>query len=132
MVRASESTPVGARLLGSLRGFADGLLGSAHGRLELFAIELHEEKFRLIQLFIWISAAIFSAILAITFASLTIVYLFWESARLAVLGGFTVLYGGGFVAVLVYCRKFIARQPKPFESSIAELQEDRACIRPEY
>jgi uncharacterized membrane protein YqjE len=57
------------------------------------------------------------------------VYLFWECARLAVLGGFAVLYSAGFVAILVYCRKFIARQPKPFESTVGGLQQDRECIR---
>jgi uncharacterized membrane protein YqjE len=130
-VRASDSPPAGAGLLGSLRGLADGLLETVRDRLELFALELHEEKFRVIQLFIWISAAIFSAILAITFASLTVVFLFWETARLAVLGGFAVLYGAAFITVLVYCRKFIERQPKPFDATIAELQNDRKCIRPQ-
>lgn len=117
-------------LLGSLRGLTDNLLSSAHERLELLALELHEEKFRAIQLFIWISIAIFSAILAITFASLAVVYLFWESARLAVLTGFAVLYAIVFASIVVYCRKVIARQPKPFEGTLAELQNDRACIRP--
>ena len=131
MVHASDGVAPGRGLLNSVRGLADSLLESARDRLELFTIELHEEKFRVIQLFIWISAAIFSAVLAITFASLTIVYLFWESARLAVLGGFTVLYGGGFVAIIVYCRRFIARQPRPFQATLAELQQDRECIRPE-
>ena len=130
MVRAGDSESGGAGLLSSIRGLADGLLDTVRDRLELFALELHEEKFRVIQLFIWISAAIFSAILAITFVSLTIVYLFWESARLAVLGGFAAVYTGGFVAILVYCRKFIARQPKPFQSTLAELRQDRLCIRP--
>jgi uncharacterized membrane protein YqjE len=130
MVRASDTPPAGAGLLGSLRGLADGLLETARDRLELFALELHEEKFRLIQLFIWISAAIFSGFLAITFASLTVVYLFWETARLAVLGGFALFYGAVFVTVLVYCRKFIARQPKPFGATITELQNDRTCIQP--
>jgi uncharacterized membrane protein YqjE len=30
-------------LLGSVRAFADGLLGSVHDRVELLAVELHEE-----------------------------------------------------------------------------------------
>jgi uncharacterized membrane protein YqjE len=130
MVRATETPPAAGGLLNSIRGLADGLIETAHDRLELFVLELHEEKFRIIQLFIWISAAVFSGILAITFASLTVVYLFWETARLAVLGGFAVLYGGIFIGLLTYCRKFIQRQPRPFESTISELQQDRACIRP--
>lgn len=123
--------PAGGGLLGSIRGLADTLLATARDRLELIAIELKEEKLRFVQLFVWVSAAIFSAILAITFASLTIVYLFWETARLAVLIGFTIVYGVAFAVLLSRCRKLVARQPKPFESSIDELSQDHACIRPE-
>ena len=123
--------PVSGGLLSSLRGLIDSLLGSAQSRLELLAVELHEEKFRLIQIFIWISAAVFSAMLAITFISVAIVYFFWESARLQVLCGFAVFYLGAFLFIARNFRRFIARQPKPFESTLAELKNDRACIRPE-
>lgn len=116
-------------LLGSLRDLGDGLLGMAKDRIELFSVELQEEKYRLIQIFIWISAALFSAMLAITFASLTLVYLFWDTARLAVLGGLTVFYAGLLVMLIVLLRRFIARQPLPFSATQQELQKDRACIR---
>jgi uncharacterized membrane protein YqjE len=59
------------------------------------------------------------------------VYLFWESARLAVLGGLTVLYAGALVAIIVAFRRYLARQPKPFAASLHEIGEDRACIRNE-
>jgi uncharacterized membrane protein YqjE len=116
-------------LLGSLRAFGDGLLGSVQERLELVSIELQEEKLRLIQTFIWISAAVFAGLLTVVFASLTLVYLFWESARLVVLGGLTVFYGGVLVAVVLGFRRYLARQPKPFAATLHELGEDRACIR---
>ena len=98
-------------------------------RLELFTVELQEEKFRLIQTFIWISAAVFSGMLAITFASLTLVYLCWESARLAVLGGLAVFYAGIMVAIIIAFRRFLTRQPGPFSATRQEIGEDRACIR---
>jgi uncharacterized membrane protein YqjE len=126
-----ELRPDADGLLGSIRGLADGLIGSAHERLDLLSIELHEEKYRAIQLFVWISAAIFSAILAITFISLAIVYLFWDEARLAVLGGFALLYMAGFFGILSYLKKIISAQPKPFQGTLSELQRDRACIQPE-
>ncbi len=122
-------SPATGGLLGSLRGLIDSVLFSARERLELFSLELREEKLRFVQLFIWVAAAVFSAILAITFASLAVVYLFWETARLAVLVTFAVLYTGGFVGILLYCRKTIAQQPRPFDATIAELTQDRACIR---
>ncbi len=123
--------PATSGLLGSLRGLIDNVLFSARERLELFSLELREEKLRAVQLFVWVCAAVFAGIMAITFASLAIVYLFWETARLAVLITFAVLYAGGFIAILLHCRKMIAKQPRPFDATIAELTQDRACIRRE-
>jgi uncharacterized membrane protein YqjE len=123
------ANPPPAGYLSSLRSLGDGFLASVQDRLELFSVELQEEKFRLIQTFVWISAAVFAAMMAITFISLTLVFLFWESARLAVLGGLAVLYSGATVAIVVALRRFIARQPSPFAATRQELGSDRACIR---
>jgi uncharacterized membrane protein YqjE len=125
------ATPASAGFLHSLRALGDGLLASVQDRLELFSVELQEEKFRLIQTFVWISAAVFTGMMAIAFASLTLVYLFWESARLAVLGGLTVLYAGALVVIIIAFRRYLARQPSPFAATLHEIGEDRACIRTE-
>lgn len=121
--------PASTGLLGSFRALGDGLLGTVHDRIELFSVELQEEKFRLIQTFIWICGAVFSGMMAITFASLTLVYCFWESARLGVLIGITVFYCAALGAIIVAFKRFIARQPSPFSATRQELAEDRACIR---
>jgi uncharacterized membrane protein YqjE len=123
--------PAPASFMGSLRSLGDGLLASVEDRLELFATELQEEKFRLIQTGIWIFAAAFTGMMAVIFASLTLVYLFWDSARIAVLGGLTAVYAGALVAIVIAFRRFIARQPRPFEGSLREIREDRSCIRSE-
>ena len=96
----------------------------------MFSLELQEEKFRLIQIFIWISGAVFTGMVAIMFASLTLVYAFWESARLAVLGGLTLVYVVSFVSIVVAFRRFLARQPTPFAATRQEIGVDRACILP--
>ena len=126
-METGPSAPPG--ILESLRTLADGLFATLEDRLELVSVELQEEKFRLIQLFVWISAAVFAGVLAITFASLTLVYLFWESSRLAMLGGFTLLYGGALLVIITGFRRYLARQPKPFAATLQEIEEDRACIR---
>jgi uncharacterized membrane protein YqjE len=124
-----KESPAKPGLLGSFRTLGDALVATLQDRLELVSVELQEEKFRLIQIFIWISAAVFSGMMAITFASLTLVYLCWESARLAVLGGLTLLYAGALLAIMVAFRRFLARQPRPFAATLQEIGEDRACIR---
>jgi uncharacterized membrane protein YqjE len=121
--------PAPAGLLASFRTLGDTLVASLQDRLELFSLELQEEKFRLIQIFLWISAAVFAGMMALVFASLTVVYLFWESARLAALGGLTALYAGALVAIIIGLRRYLARQPVPFAATLQEIKEDRACIR---
>jgi len=127
-MESDQSASASSGFVGSLRALADGLLATAQERLELFGVELQEEKFRLIQTIVWISAAIFAGGMAITFASITLVYLFWESARLAVLGALTLFYSGALVVAIVAFRRHLARQPRPFAASLQEIQNDRACI----
>src|SRR3954464_9578730 len=100
------SSPPG--VLGSLRALGDSLLASAQDRFELFTVELQEEKFRLIKTFIWISAAVFTGMMAIMFASLTLVYLFWETARLTVLVSLTAVYTLGLVGLILALRSYLA------------------------
>ena len=121
--------PAPSGLFESFRTLGDGLIASLQDRVELFSVELQEEKFRLIRTFVWISAAIFTGMMAVTFASLTLVYFFWDTARLGVLGGLTLLYTGIAVAIVIALRRFHARQPRPFAATLQEIEQDRACIR---
>lgn len=127
----TNTAPSPAGFVGSFRLLGDSLLATVQDRLELFSVELQEEKFRLILTFMWISAAVFTGMMAIAFASLTVVYFFWESARLCVLGGLTVIYLGALAVIVVSFRRFIARQPGPFSATREEIGKDRACIRNE-
>jgi uncharacterized membrane protein YqjE len=125
------STPPPEGYLSSLRTLGDGLLATVQDRLKLFTIELQEEKFRLVQTFIWISAAVFAGAMAVTFVSLVLVYVFWESARLPVLVGLALLYIASFLAIVSAFRRYLARQPEPFSATLHEIGKDRACIRTE-
>ena len=109
----------------------DGFLAALQQRFELLSVELQEEKFRFIQIVIWICAAGFACVMAMAFASLTLVYVFWESARLAVLGGLALFYTAALVFIVLGFRKYLARQPAPFAATLQELKEDRACFRKE-
>jgi uncharacterized membrane protein YqjE len=123
----NESRPVG--FLDSFRALGESLVVSLHDRIELVAVELQEEKFRLIQIFFWISAVVFTAMMTIVFASLTLVYLFWDSARLTALGGLTIVYAGVSITVIVLFRRYLSRQPQPFAATTGELTRDRACLQ---
>lgn len=128
MSEGSSSSP---GFIDSLRRLGDGLLGTVHDRLELFTIELQEEKLRIIRTLILVNAAIFSAFLGLTFLTLTIVYLFWDSARIWVLAGFTLLYIAVCAGILVALKRHLGGLAKPFEGTRGELKADRASLKPE-
>jgi uncharacterized membrane protein YqjE len=110
--------------------FVESALELAKSRFQLFGVELQEEKYRLVQMVIWLAAAGFSAVMALTFVSITVVYAFWETARLEVLIGLTIFYVGAFAIILWQFRRFLADQPRPFSATLAEFEKDTECIRP--
>jgi uncharacterized membrane protein YqjE len=111
--------------LGALRDLSENILGSVRDRIELFSAELQQEKFRFIQLLIWAFAVVIAGLMALLFASFTLVCAFWNNGRLIVLSALTLVYAGAFVATLLYLRQLIARQPRPFDGTIDELAADR-------
>jgi uncharacterized membrane protein YqjE len=121
--------PASVGYLASLRSLGDGLLATVQERVELFTLELQEEKLRLVQTFAWAAAAFSAGLLAVTFGSLTLVYLFWDTARLAVLGGLTAFYSIALLGIIIAFRRYLARQPAAFRTTCLELKEDRAWIR---
>jgi uncharacterized membrane protein YqjE len=123
-----ERTSMPAGFISSIAGLGENLIKTLQERIELVSIEVQEEKYRMVRIAIWISAAVFAGAMALTFATLTLVYLFWETARLAVLAGFTVFYSAALVWVIVLLRRTFA-QPKPFRATLETLSEDRECIR---
>jgi len=118
-------------ILSSVRLLADNLLATVHDRVELVAVELQEEKHRMTQIFIWISAGIFAGMMAVTFTSIAVVYVFWENARVAALAGLALFYAATTIGLVIGFRAYIKRQPKPFAATLQELKADRSCIRME-
>jgi uncharacterized membrane protein YqjE len=114
----------------SLQNLGDALLGTAQDRLRLFAVELQEEKLRLVQILLFTAAVVLAGIMTLTFASLTLAFLFWESGRLAVLVGLTAFYLAALVVIAVLFRRFLKRQLPPFAATLEEFKHDRECFRP--
>ncbi len=114
---------------GSLRALGDGLLATVQDRVELLSIELQEEKRHAIRSVAWIVSVLFLGGLTLILGSVTLVYVFWDTARLAVLGGLTAFHFVATVAGAVYVRRLLARLPPPFEATLDEIKRDRACLR---
>ncbi len=117
-------------VLAAASSLLDSVLASLQNRVQILSIELQEEKIRLVQLLVWVAAIVFAGMMTVAFASLTVIYFFWENARLAALGGMTVFYAVGVLILWIKLKSYLARQARPFQATLSELEKDRACIRP--
>lgn len=104
--------PVTPAAVRSLLPLGDGLLTTMRERLERFTVELQQEKIRRVRLFTWISAVVFTGLMAVLLAGFTLVHLGWEIARVVVLGGLLVLYGGAVGAIIIAFHCYLAWHPK--------------------
>jgi uncharacterized membrane protein YqjE len=113
------------RLAGGLRGLLATGLAVVQTRLELFAVEVQEERHR-------ISAYLFNVVLAAIFIGfgLTLLVVFitvalWDSHRLLALGiGTAVLLAAGLFAAATAAR-LSSEGSRLFAASLADLAKDR-------
>jgi uncharacterized membrane protein YqjE len=117
-------------ILASLRRILDGGLEMLQNRIELFAVELQEEKCRLIEAILWASAAVVLGMMSLTLLTFVIVIWFWDSARLAVL---LALGGVYLLGTIVAWRGLRARlrRTTAFSGTLDEIKRDRACLETE-
>jgi uncharacterized membrane protein YqjE len=114
----------------SLKRMAGTLLAIFQTRLELFSLEMEEERLNIEQMLLYGSIALFFFGLAILLLTIFIVVLLWDSYRLPMLGSFTGLY---FVAGLVAwdaLRRVAREKSKLFSASLAALADDRDQLAP--
>ena len=115
---------------GPVRRLGASLLALGRIRLELLAIEVHEEKERIAALLLWsvLNALLvgFGAILAALFVTVAL----WDTHRLAALGVSALLFIGVGAVGALRVRRLAGGGSTLFQSSIAELREDSAALRP--
>lgn len=126
MSASSETRP---GLIGSLRRLLDTGLGLAQNRLELFAVELQEEKLRFAELLMLICAFMAVGTVALTLVTLTVVLVFWENGRTPALMALSAAYAGGAIWLGCMVRGRLHAPAKPFPATLGELEKDRKWAR---
>ncbi|HYD85257.1 MAG TPA: phage holin family protein [Opitutus sp.] len=121
----SEADGLGA----SLRRIGASLLGLAQTRIELFSVELQEEKLRLLNLLVWFSVAMALAVAGLLVAIGALGLFLWETAGYAGLVGLVVVTLGGAAGLLWMLRRRILRRPAPFAETAAEFKKDLESLR---
>ncbi len=111
----------------SVKRICDTLLATAQNRVELFAVELQEEKCRLIEAILCAAAVAVLGMLTLTLATFTLVILFWENGRFVALISLSLVY---LVGTLLAWRALKTRlnSGSAFTATIDELKKDRSCL----
>ena len=98
-------------------------------RLELFSIELSEQKESIVKLLCLSFGALLCLSLALLILTLTLALFFWHTEYRYVALGVAVLV---YAAAGLFMQRAVwnmLRGPLPFEASIEELRHDMACLK---
>ena len=122
-----EATTVSFKhLAASSRDLARRLLTLGENRLELLAVEVQEERERLLRAFLLaLAVAVFGLLAGITLTAAIV--LSWPQNPVAVLLILTVIYG---LSAICLCRRVLGllRDWQSFASSLEQLRKDRQCL----
>ncbi|MBG6666109.1 phage holin family protein [Pseudomonas aeruginosa] len=114
----------------SLRRFGAAFLGLLHGHVELFGIELQEQKANTLRLLLFAGLARVFALLLLVGLSLLVLIVFWDTNRLAAALGLCLFYviGSLFCGWRLY--QSINDESSPFSATLEELANDRERLLP--
>jgi uncharacterized membrane protein YqjE len=122
---AEESHAATGGLFDSLKTVSGSVVGIVHTRLELLSTDIAEERAHLTGLLVLGLVALFCLGVGVVLLAILIAVAFWESHRLAALGGLTAFFliaGSGMVWLAMHKAR---TRPRLFEASLAELSKDR-------
>lgn len=118
------STGASGRRLGA------AILGLLHGHIELFGIELQEQKGRTLRLLLFAGLALVFALLLLSALSGLLLVMLWDSYRLAGIIGLCVFYGVATLYCALRLKAAVFDESSPFSSTLEELAKDRERLLP--
>jgi uncharacterized membrane protein YqjE len=125
MVEPEETSP---GLFKSLRRLATTLVAVFQNRVELFAVEMHEERHRLVEVLVLAGGALVLATLAVLVFSAVLICLFAEPYRIYAALGVGVLYVLGAVGLAVRLKERL--RTEPFTETLNQIKKDCECLTP--
>ncbi len=123
------AAPPAGGVLDEVRRAIESLLGLARTRVELFAVELQEEKLRLIRLLLWLALALALLLAGVLLAIGTLGLFLWQMMGYPGLVLLAVVVLGAAAAILWALRRHLRTAPPPFAATTAEFARDAACLR---
>jgi len=121
--------PSGEKVSGPVRRLGASLIALGRIRLELLAIELHEEKARVSELLLWSVLTALMVGFGAVFVAVLVTVALWDTHRVAALGASALLFIALAAVGAMRLRRLVSGGSTLFQSSIAELREDSAALR---
>ena len=114
-------------LFSAVRRLLNTALAGVENRIELFLVELREERFRVFEVLLLGCAAALLGFMALLTVTVTLVVVFWDSARVQVLVVLSACYSLAVIGIL-WRLKVLLRNWSSFAATLDELKKDRACL----
>nr|WP_314877712.1 phage holin family protein [uncultured Pseudomonas sp.] len=106
------------------------VLGLMHSHIELFGIELQEQKGRTLKLLLFAGMALVFALLLLSALSGLLLVLVWDTYRLAGIIGLCVFYCLATLFCAARLKAAVFDESSPFSSTLEELAKDRERLLP--
>ena len=120
-----------ARLIDSVRESSALLLGLLGTRIALLSHEVDIEATRIRSSAVLLVGAMICLALAIMLLVLLVIAIFWETHRLAAIGGSSAVLLVAAAGLAWASRQRMAANPRPFATTLQELAADCAALRGE-
>jgi uncharacterized membrane protein YqjE len=110
-----------ARLIKTLRALAGN-------RMELFLLEVQEERIRVFDALFLLAAGLVCIMMTLIMVTFTVVIVFWDTHRLLVLGLLIAGYAVGAVWALSQLR-LLLRRWQAFSATLDQIRKDSECFK---
>lgn len=119
----SEPKPGG--IIESVKRVGETALALLHNRLQLFAVELQEEKYRAVEVLLLLSAGVILVFLGLSIGVGTVAIVAYNLWGLPGLVGLTILLLAAGIIFLAVTWNRLKSDPPPFSGTLQELRKDR-------
>jgi uncharacterized membrane protein YqjE len=118
-----------AGLLHSLQHFLASVIAIVHTRLELLTTELQEEVRQVGAILLWAFVAAFAAMMGLFLLALTVIFVFWDTHRLAASLAMVALFVVVAVISGLVLQHKLSNKPPLLDDTLAELAKDRDQLK---
>lgn len=118
-----------AGLFQSLNNFLATFVAIVHTRLELLTTELQEEVRQVGAILLWAFIAAFAAVMGLFLGALAVIFVFWDTHRLAASLAMVGVFVGLAVVAGLILRHKLTTKPPLLDDTLAELAKDRDQLK---